>query len=162
MLGETQENGDGHQVRSWVATVVRPGVVPAAGPAGENFQDLPERLGAQTGVPLRSSPEGHQGGKAVDAELLKESSHGAWRSARGCRVGCRRRTSQTNIWGTREPEKLSEHQQGQTGFGRGSPGVPQARCEECRLLGSGETNLEIRRLLCQSGKYQMPFLRPCK
>lgn len=71
MLGETQENGDGHQVRSWVATVVRPGVVPAAGPAGENFQDLPERLGAQKGVPLRSSPEGHQGEEAVDAKLLR-------------------------------------------------------------------------------------------
>lgn len=73
MLGETQENGDGHQVRSWVATVVRPGVVPAAGPAGENFQDLPERLEAQKGVPLRSSPEGHQGGRLWMQSFLRRA-----------------------------------------------------------------------------------------
>lgn len=128
MLGETQENGDGHQVRSWVATVVRLGVVPAAGPAGENFQDLPERSGAQKGVPLRSSPEGHQGEGAVDAELLRGElpmvpggqHEGAEYAAEG---GPLRLIS----GGIGEPEKLSEHQQGQTGFGRGSPGVPHGK-----------------------------------
>lgn len=71
MLGEIQEDGTGYQIRSWVPTVVRSGVVPAAGPAGESFQDLPEGLGAQKGVPLRGSPEDHQGEGPVDAKLLR-------------------------------------------------------------------------------------------
>lgn len=128
MLGETQENGDGHQIRSWVPTVVRPGVAPAAGPAGENFQDLPEGLGAQKGVPLRSSPQGHQGEEPVEAKLLRRElpmvpggqQEGAEYASEG---GPLRLVS----GGTGEPEKVSEHQQDQTGFRRGSSGVPQGK-----------------------------------
>lgn len=42
---------------------------------------------------------------------------------------------------------MSEHQQDQTGLGR--EGVvlvsPKAKCEVCRLVGSEETDLEIRK-----------------
>lgn len=87
MLGETQENGNGHQIRSWISTVVRPGVVQAAGSAGENSQDFPGvwvgGVRQKEGVPLRSSLEGPQEEKPVDTKLLRgehEAPHGAWRS----------------------------------------------------------------------------------
>lgn len=43
MLGEIQDTGDRHQIRSQISIVVRPGVDQATGLAGENFQDLSER-----------------------------------------------------------------------------------------------------------------------
>lgn len=84
--------------------------------------------GEEKRAPQRSSLEGHQGEEPVDAKLLRgehEAPHGAWRSEQeGAECASEGRPLRLRSNGTGEPEKVSEHQQDQTGLGRGTSGVP--------------------------------------